>query len=414
MHLVLVGTSHHNAPVEVRERLTVGAGVAGDLASAAEMVCLSTCNRTELYLAADDPDEVEARASQVLTSLGGSEVEPLLYRLHDEAAALHLFRVAAGLDSLVPGEGEILGQVRASYEAGRVGPLLDRLFRQALHVGKRVRAETAIGESPTSVPAAAAALAQQLFGELAGRRVLVIGAGKTGEQTARSLLARGAEIAVVANRSPSRADEVTRRVGGKAVSLAQVEDELVGVDVVVSATSSEQVILGREQVARVLRTRRGAPLFLIDIAVPRDLDPAIHELDDCYLYDIDDLQEVVEASLTARRQEGETAEEIALSEARKFESWLSSREVVPAITQLRARAEEIRRAELARAEGKLGRLSDADRNAVESLTSQIVNKLLHLPTVRMKEAAAGADGAVYADAVRRLFDLDEQDEKDRG
>jgi glutamyl-tRNA reductase len=406
MHLVLVGTSHHHAPVEVRERLAVGADLVDELASAREVVCLSTCNRTELYLAAAESGDAEARSSRALAALAGTEVEPLLYRLHDEAAALHLFRVAAGLDSLVPGEGEILGQVRASYEEGRVGPLLDRLFRQALHVGKRVRAETAIGESPTSVPAAAAALAQQVFGELAGRRVLVIGAGKTGEQTARSLLARGAEISVVANRSSSRAVELARRVGGRAVGLAQVDEELAGVDVVVSATSSEQVVLGRDQVAGALGTRRGVPLFLIDIAVPRDLDPAIDELEDCYLYDIDDLQEVVEASLAARRQEGEAAEAIALQEARKFGSWLSSLDVVPAITQLRARAEEIRRAELARVQGRLGRLSDADRNAVESLTSQIVNKLLHLPTIRMKEAAAGADGAVYADAVRRLFDLD--------
>jgi glutamyl-tRNA reductase len=406
MHLVLVGTSHHRAPVEVRERLAVGADLVDELASVGETVCLSTCNRTELYLAAGESSEAEGRASQSLAALAGTEVEPLLYRLHDEAAALHLFRVAAGLDSLVPGEGEILGQVRASYEGGRVGPLLDRLFRQALHVGKRVRAETAIGESPTSVPAAAAALAQQVFGDLTGRRVLVIGAGKTGEQTARSLLARGAEIAVVANRSSARAAELTERVGGKAVVLGRLGDELAAVDVVVSATSSEQVILRREQVAEVLGVRRGVPLFLIDIAVPRDLDPAIDELEDCYLYDIDDLQEVVEASLAARRQEGEAAEAIAAQEARKFGSWLASLDVVPAITQLRARAEEIRRAELARAEGRLGRMSDADRSAVESLTSQIVNKLLHLPTVRMKEAAAGADGAVYADAVRRLFDLE--------
>ena len=406
MHLVLVGTSHHRAPVEVRERLAVGADLVDELASVGETVCLSTCNRTELYLAAGESSAAEARASQSLAALAGTEVEPLLYRLRDEAAALHLFRVAAGLDSLVPGEGEILGQVRTSYEEGRVGPLLDRLFRQALHVGKRVRAETAIGESPTSVPAAAAALAHQVFGDLTGRRVLVIGAGKTGEQTARSLLARGAEIAVVANRTSARAAELAQRVGGKAVALERLGDELAVVDVVVSATSSEEVILRREQVAGVLAARRGVPLFLIDIAVPRDLDPAIDELEDCYLYDIDDLQEVVESSLAARRQEGEAAEAIAAQEARKFGSWLSSLDVVPAITQLRARAEEIRRAELARAEGRLGRMSDADRNAVESLTSQIVNKLLHLPTVRMKEAAAGADGAVYADAVRRLFDLD--------
>jgi glutamyl-tRNA reductase len=406
MQLVLVGTSHRHAPVEVRERLTIDTDLVRELAVAKEAVCLSTCNRTELYLAASDGGEADAQAARALTARAG-DVEPLLYRLRDEAAALHLFRVAAGLDSLVPGEGEILGQVRASYESGRVGPLLDRLFRQALHVGKRVRAETAIGESPTSVPSAAAALAQQVFGDLGGRQVLVIGAGKTGEQAAGSLLARGAEIAGVANRSLPAASELARRVGGRALTLDQVDDILPRVDVVISATSSEHVLLRREQVARALAARRGVPLFLIDIAVPRDLDPAIDELEDCYLYDIDDLRDVVDATLASRRREGETAEAMAAEEAAGFGSWLASLDVVPAITQLRARAEEIRQAELARAQGRLGRLSDADRNAVESLTSQIVNKLLHLPTVRMKEAAAGADGAVYADAVRRLFDLDD-------
>jgi glutamyl-tRNA reductase len=406
MQLVLVGTSHHHAPVDVRERLVAGADLVDELAPE-EAVCLSTCNRTELYLAAEEAASAEAAAAQALTRLAGVELEPLLYRLRDEAAALHLFRVAAGLDSLVPGEGEILGQVRAAYEEGRVGPLLDRLFRQALHVGKRVRAETAIGESPTSVASAAAALAQQVFGELAGRRVLLIGAGKTGEQAARSLLARGAEIAAVANRSTARAAGLAERVGGRPIAVERVGEELAGVDVVVSATSSAGVVLRKDEVARALGVRRGVPLFLIDIAVPRDLDPAIDELDDCYLYDIDDLEAVVEASLAGRRREGDAAEAMVAQEAERFGSWLASRDVVPAITELRARAEEIRRGELARAQGKLERLSDADRHAVESLTAQIVNKLLHLPTVRMKEAAAGANGAVYADAVRRLFGLDD-------
>jgi glutamyl-tRNA reductase len=406
MQLVLVGTSHHHAPVDVRERLVAGADLVDELAPE-EAVCLSTCNRTELYLAAEEASSAEAAAAQALTRLAGVELEPLLYRLRDEAAALHLFRVAAGLDSLVPGEGEILGQVRAAYEEGRVGPLLDRLFRQALHVGKRVRAETAIGESPTSVASAAAALAQQVFGELAGRRVLLIGAGKTGEQAARSLLARGAEIAAVANRSTARAAELAQRVGGRPIVIERVGEELAGVDVVVSATSSAGVVLRKDEVARALGVRRGVPLFLIDIAVPRDLDPAIDQLDDCYLYDIDDLEVVVEASLAGRRREGDAAEAMVAQEAERFGSWLASRDVVPAITELRARAEEIRRGELARAQGKLDRLSDADRHAVESLTAQIVNKLLHLPTVRMKEAAAGANGAVYADAVRRLFGLDD-------
>jgi len=412
MKITLVGVSHHGAAVELRERVALrheeAKAVASQLASAAgEAVCLSTCNRTELYVAHDDDVPAEVPATSVLL-----EREPdlanALYRLSDEAAALHLFRVAAGLDSLVPGEGEILGQVRAAFEAGATGPILDRLFRQALYAGRKARSQTAIGESPASVSAAAAALAQQVFGDLDGRRILLVGAGKVSEQAARNLISRGAEIAVVANRTLDRASELAERFRSAALPLERIEDELARADVVVSSTSSPDVVLHRDQVERALRARRGRPLFLIDLAVPRDLDPAINELDGCYLYDIDDLEAVVAESLGARRREAATAERIVAEEAEQFRTWQASLDVVPAIASLRARAEEIRQGELAKAEARLGDLSDAERRAVESVTAQIVNKLLHLPTIRMKEAAAAADGVVYADAVRHLFGLEDE------
>jgi glutamyl-tRNA reductase len=412
MKITLVGVSHHGAAVELRERVALrheeAKAVATQLASAAgEAVCLSTCNRTELYVAHDDDVAAEVAATSVLL-----EREPdlanALYRLSDEAAALHLFRVAAGLDSLVPGEGEILGQVRAAFEAGATGPILDRLFRQALYAGRKARSQTAIGESPASVSAAAAALAQQVFGDLDGRRILLVGAGKVSEQAARNLISRGAEIAVVANRTLDRATGLAERFGSAALPLERIEDELARADVVVSSTSSPDVVLHRDQVERALRARRGRPLFLIDLAVPRDLDPAINELDGCYLYDIDDLEAVVAESLGARRREAATAERIVAEEAEQFRTWQASLDVVPAIASLRARAEEIRQGELAKAEARLGDLSDAERRAVESVTAQIVNKLLHLPTIRMKEAAAAADGVVYADAVRHLFGLEDE------
>ena len=409
MTLVLVGLSHRVAPVELRERVALAPDEAAALArELGEAVCLSTCNRTEVYLATDEPERDEARSVDALAAsagVPGAELRPSLYRLRDEAAALHLFRVAAGLDSMVPGEGEILGQVRSAYETGAAGSFLDRLFRQALHAGKRVRAQTAIGENPVSVPAAAAALAEQVFGDLAGCRVLLVGAGRTAELAARSLVSRGASIAFVANRSLERAAELTGRYGGEALSLERVRDELVCVDVVVSSTSAPGVVLRREDVALALRRRKGRPLFLIDIAVPRDLDPAIHDVDGCYLYDIDDLESVAAEGLASRRAHAERAEAIVAEEADEFRAWRASLDVVPAIASLRARAEEIRATELERARARLGRLSEADRLTVESLTAQIVNKLLHLPTVRMKEAAAGADGAVYANALRHLFDL---------
>jgi glutamyl-tRNA reductase len=393
MHLVLVGTSHHHAPVELRERVALDPERAAALREElGDAVCLSTCNRTELYVVAEDAGEAEQRAVAALVELE-SEVEPALYRLRDQAAALHLFRVAAGLDSLVPGEGEILGQVRAAYEAGSPGQLLDRVFRQALHAGRKVRVQTAIGESPASVSSAAAALAEQVFGDLDGSRILLIGAGKVGEQAARNLRTRGAEIVLTANSK---------------TEPALLEQELARADVVVSSTSSSGYVL---DAATVDRARKGRQLLFIDLAVPRDLDPAIHELDGCYLYDIDDLEAIVSETLAGRRSEAVRAEALVAAEAEKFHEWQASLDVVPAIASLRARAEEIREAELRKAEGLLGRLDDGERRAVESITAQIVNKLLHLPTVRMKQAAVSADGVIYADAVRHLFGLGEEDRR---
>jgi glutamyl-tRNA reductase len=246
-----------------------------------------------------------------------------------------------------------------------------------------------------------------VFGDLSACRILLVGAGKTGELAARNLASRGARIALVANRSPEKAAELAARFGGEQLPLDGIVDGLAGVDVVVSTTSASGFVLRREDVEGVLPARKGRPLFLIDIAVPRDLEPAIHELDGCYLYDIDDLQSVVVESLAGRRQEAARAEAIVAEEAERFREWQASLDVVPAIASLRARAESIRAAELERARTRLARLTEAERAAVESMTAQIVNKLLHLPTVRMKEAAAGADGATYAETVRHLFGLED-------
>ena len=402
MHLVLVGTSHHHAPVELRERVALDHDQAKELAEhLGEAVCLSTCNRTELYLVADDVEDAERRSVAALAALE-PQVENALYRLRDQAAAHHLFRVAAGLDSLVPGEGEILGQVRVAYEAGTPGLVLDRVFRQALHAGRKVRVQTAIGESPASVSSAAAALAEQVFGDLEGRTILLIGAGKISEQAARNLLSRHARIAFVANRTLDRAHELAERFGAEAIPLEEIGPRLASADVVVSSTSSPGYVL---DAATVARARRGRQLLFVDLAVPRALDPAIHELDGCYLYDIDDLEAIVSETLAGRRSEAERAEAIVAGEAEKFHEWQASLEVVPAIMSLRAHAEEIREAELRKAEGLLGRLDDTERQAVEAITSQIVTKLLHLPTVRMKQAAVSPDGVLYAEAVRHLFGL---------
>jgi glutamyl-tRNA reductase len=411
VRLTLAGVSHHRAPVELRERVALDLDACRALAERleGEAVVLSTCNRTELYLVRDE--HADDAAVDTLTQLAGERADDLsaaLYRLRDEAAALHLFRVAAGLDSLVPGEGEILGQVRTAFEAGTAGPFLDRLFRQALHTGRRVRTETAIGESPASVPSAAAALAQQVFGDLTGRRVLLLGAGKMSESAARNLRSRGAEIGVVANRSLDRGEELAEKLDARGIALEAVAAELEHADVVVSATSASGLVLSRESVAAALRSRKGRPLLLIDLAVPRDLDPTINELDGCFLYDVDDLEAVVTETLSGRRGEAARAEQLVAGEADRFREWQASLDIVPTIASLRALAEEIRDRELSKAGG---RLSERERKHIESVTSQIVAKLLHLPTIRMKEAAAAADGVVYADVVRHLFGLGEEERR---
>jgi glutamyl-tRNA reductase len=417
MQLILVGTSYQRAPVELRELLAYDPALRREAlgrlaAEGAEAAVLSTCNRTEVYGVSAEPAELEERIYGELAGLSGlshTELAPALYSVSDEAAAVHLFRVAAGLDSMVPGEAQILGQVREAYEAARetatTGATLHRLFRQALRVGKRVRTETAIGENPASVSSAAAQLAERVFEDLAGRRILLLGAGKTADLTAANLISRGVGEIVVANRSPERAEALARRFGGRAVGLDRVEAELVRADVVVASTSSQGFVLSAAQVERAVKERRGRPIFFIDIAVPRDVDPAVIELEGCYLYDIDDLERVVAESVAGRREEAVRAEAIVSEEADSFRAWQLSLDVVPAISSLRARAESIRREELERAQGRLASLSPRQRRAVEALTSQIVAKLLHQPTVRMKEAAAGAEGVLYADAVRHLFGL---------
>jgi len=398
--LSLVGISHHGASLEVRERVALDPDEVGELArelagDEGEAVCLSTCNRTELYVAGPGAEE---RAAGALSGVQGA-----LYRHGDDDAARHLFRVAAGLDSRVRGETEILGQVRSAYALGTPGPLLDRLFREALRVGRKVRAQAPVGDPAASAASAAAVLAERVLGDLTDRQVLLIGAGEVGEASAGRLVARGARVAFVANRGEERRSRVARRLEAVPLTLEEIPHALAEADVVVASTNSRSYLVSRDEVERALATRERRPLLLIDLAVPRDFDPEIGTLPYAFLYDVDDLDEAVGTGTV----EGVAAraEAIVAEEAERFRAWQASRGVVPAIASLRARAEEIRLGELQRAGRRLADLSPDERRAVEALTVQIVNKLLHDPTVRLKEAAAGADGAAYADAVRHLFGL---------
>jgi len=363
----------------VRERLYLQDGQASELAEAlGEAVVLSTCNRTEIYLVGADPE----RAREQLEERSGLELEGVLARWDDGEAVSHLFRVAAGLDSLVPGESQILGQVRDAYESARTrgatGALLNRLFEDALHAGKRVRTEAKLHELPESVAASAVELGVRELGGAEGKRALLFGAGKMSELAARDLRERGAEV-VISSRTLESAQDLAGRVGGSAAVFDAVAVELPEADLVISATRCPYPILHAEAVRP-----REKPLVLVDVAVPRDLDPAIGELEGCTLFDIDALGE----GLVGREEDVREAEAIVAEEAARFAEWRRSRDAAGAIRDLRTRAEEIRSEELARAGSRLSELSDRERETVETLTTQIVNKLLHAPTVRAKEAGS--------------------------
>jgi len=377
--LLALGVSHHHAPLEVRERLYLQDGHAGELAEAlGEAVVLSTCNRTEIYLLGGDADS----AREELEERSGLELEGVLARWDDGEAVSHLFRVAAGLDSLVPGESQILGQVREAYESARTrgatGALLNRLFEDALRAGKRVRTEAKLHELPESVAASAVELGVRELGGAEGKRALLFGAGKMSELAARNLRARGAEV-VVSSRTLESAQDLAERVSGRAAAFDAVAVELPETDLVISATRCPYPILHAEAVRP-----REKPLVLVDVAVPRDLDPAIGELEGCTLFDIDALGE----GLVGREEDVREAEAIVAEEAARFAEWRRSRDAAEAIRDLRTRAEEIRSEELARARSRLSDLSPRERETVETLTTQIVNKLLHAPTIRAKEAGS--------------------------
>jgi glutamyl-tRNA reductase len=377
--LLAVGVSHHHAPLEVRERLYLQDGQSAELATeVGEAVVLSTCNRTEVYLVGGDAEVVRAK----LEHRSGLELGGVLARWDDGEAVSHLFRVTAGLDSLVPGESQILGQVRDAYgsarRAGATGPLLNRLFEDALHAGKRVRTEAKLHELPESVAASAVELATRELGRVEGTRALLFGAGRMSELAARDLRNRGAQV-VVSSRTLESAQDLADRVGGRAAAFDAVAVELPEADVVISATRCPYPILHAEAVRP-----REKPLVLVDVAVPRDLDPAIAELDGCTLFDIDSLGE----GLVGREEDVREAESIVAEEAARFAEWRRARDAAGAIRDLRRRAEEIRSEELARAGSRLADLSPRERETVETLTTQIVNKLLHAPTVRAKEAGS--------------------------
>jgi glutamyl-tRNA reductase len=418
--LLAVGASHKTAPLALRERIALTERAAEPLLqeltahpAIGEAVALSTCNRTELYLLVTDPVEAESAVLSLLARRAGIRPTELLdgiYALRNCDAARHLYRVASGLESMIVGEAEVQGQVKRAYEAAlaarTTGPMTNKLFQAALVTGKRVRTETAISAGRASVASVAVDAAQDALGDLTARHVLLIGAGETAELTARALHDHGVTTMFVANRRRDRAIALAQRFGGASGSFDALPSELARADIVISSTSSPHTLLGAEELALVTGERRGRPLLLVDLAVPRDIDPACAELDGVTLLDIDGLQAQVRRHISVRKVEARRAEGIVEDEIQSFAGWLGSLEVLPTVTALRARADAVVAQVLAENDGRWEELSERDRKRVEALARAVANRLLHEPTLRVK----GLDAAhrhARLQLLRELFGLDQ-------
>ena len=418
--ILALGVSHKTASLPVREKLALPEGRAVSVlrelvghTDVHEAVAISTCNRTEVYLVVSDAVEAESAALAILARQAGippTDLLGTLYALRDEEAVRHLFHVAAGLDSMIVGEAEVQGQVKRAYELalveGVTGPLSNRLFRDALGAGKRVRTETTISRAHVSVSSVAVELARAALGELDTRKVLVIGAGENGELTARALHERGVKTVFVANRRYDRALGLAQRFGGHAVRFEDMPRQLLEADIVVSATSSPHQIVGRDEMELVVGQRDGRPLLMIDIAVPRDIEPSVREVRSVTLYDMDDLQREVARGLGTREAEAVRARQIVDQEVDRFSAWLASLDVVPTIAALRELGDGVVHQVLRENESRWESLSDEDRARVEVLARAVVNRLLHEPTLRLKGAVEGDRSYVYVQALRELFGLE--------
>ena len=419
MSVIVVGLNHRTVPVELLERMSVSeqqlAKVLHDLAAREhllEVVALSTCNRTEIYARCTHFHAAVGDVLEFLASFSGADPDEFsehLYTYYDDAAESHLFAVAAGLDSMIVGESEILGQVRDAWQAAvreQTAPqVLSRMFKHAIESGKRVRTETGISRHPVSIPSAAVTVAAEHLGTLEGARVLVLGAGHMGRGLAATLRSRGVGEVLVANRTAARAEQLADQIGGTGIALADVADGLVDADVLLTSTASSEVLLERATVEMVMACRDGRPLLIVDVALPRDVDPGVRDVADVTLLDLDDLKEFAQRSAERRRREIGKVREIVAAEIERYRADRAAREVAPLVASLRDLGENVRQSELDRFRAKLGRLDPDTRQLVDAITQGLVNKLLHEPTVRVKGAAGTPRGDYYADALATLFDL---------
>jgi glutamyl-tRNA reductase len=417
MNLLLVGVNHRTAPVEVRERLNIPesrlAVAVSDLVrreGILEGLIVSTCNRVEVVASAAEGVDAEPLLRQFLANYHRCNLsiyEACLYWYRQQEAIRHLFRVAASLDSMLVGEPQILGQVKRAHaiarEAGALGGLLNEVVTQALAVARKVRRETAIGTAAVSVSYAAVELAKKIFGSLTGKTIFVIGAGKMSELAAKYLLNSGASAIFVSNRTHERAVELAQAFHGTAIRFEQLPEYVGMADIVISSTGAPHFVIQKSQVEKMLAARKNRPMFFVDIAVPRDIDPAVNELDNAFVYDIDDLEQVVEANKKQREREAVYAEEIVQQEVQKMMRRLASREVVPTIVALEERLNRIRESELERHRGRLSNLTPEQREALDTLTRGIVNKILHGPITELKSGIGHPEHGTLVQLIRRMF-----------
>jgi len=419
MNIIVVGLSHKTASVEIREKVAFAptsmekplhALIA--LPDVTEAVIVSTCNRVELYATTRDIAGGTARLKRFLADYHGiplDTLDPHLYAHHGEAAIRHVFRVASSLDSMVVGEPQILGQIKTAYgyaaEYKSSGIILNRFLHKAFSVAKRVRTETRIASSAVSVAFAAVELARKIFGDLSDKTVMLVGAGEMCELAAKHFLNNGVRGVMVTNRTYERAVKLAEEFDGKPVDFENFFDHLHKADIILSSTGAPHFIIGPKDVEEVIRRRKQKPMFFIDIAVPRDIDPRVNDVDNVYLYTVDDLNGIVQSNLEQRGKEAQKAEGIVNEEIGQFFKWLSSLEVTPTIVALRSKFDEVRRAELEKTIGSWKDLSADGQKRLEAMTTAIMNKLLHPPTSVLKRTGQGGRTDLYVDALRQLFDL---------
>lgn len=423
MHIVIVGLSHKTAPVEIRERIAFAPNAMeeplrqlANLPSIAEGLIVSTCNRVELYAASKDPEAATSAMRRFLAEfhdLSEAELDKHLYDYSDMQAIHHLFRVASSLDSMVIGEPQILGQIKTAYgyavEFRTAGLILNRFLHKAFSVAKRVRTETGIASNAVSVSFAAVELARKIFDRLDNKAVMIIGAGEMCELAARHFLTNGVSKVLVTNRTLERAEKLASELQGRAVPFDRFPDHLAEVDIVLTSTGAPNFILGQRQMEEIIRRRKQKPMFLIDIAVPRDIDPRVNDLGNVYLYDVDDLQEVVQANLKERQKEAGKAEAIVEQEIGQFNRWLENLDIKPTIVALRRKLDELRRRELEKTFGNLKDLTGRQRKSIEAMSNALLNKIMHRPIELLKNGQGDNRGEDYVDAVRALFELPEPD-----